>query len=160
MLMQGGEQILPSRASREAAESYSAYNRYAAQSVQKSPPPLEVISGGYSPSGSAKVEVHLMLNEWMAGRKITITSAYGGTGTVDPARLTKQTGLVDMRQEFHLLGEVDEPDGKTVQVQVQNSDVMEEYELNQVSVWRRRENSSGQKLPSVMSLTRRTSTIC
>jgi len=76
-----------------------------------------------------------MLNEWMAGRKITITSAYGGTGTVDPERLTKQTGLVDMRQELHLLGEVDEPDGKTVQVQVQNGDVMEEYELNQVGVY-------------------------
>ena len=68
-----------------------------------------------------------MLNEWMAGRKITITSAYGGTGTVDPELLTEQTGLVDMRQKLHLLGEEDGADGKTVQVQLQNAEVMTEY---------------------------------
>lgn len=76
-----------------------------------------------------------MLNEWMAGRKITIVAAYGGTGTVDRSLLTEQTGLVDMRQKLHLLGEEDGADGKTVQVQVQNAEVMEEYELNQVGVY-------------------------
>ena len=76
-----------------------------------------------------------MLNEWMAGRKITITSAYGGTGTVDRSLLTEQTGLVDMRQKLHLLGEEDGADGKTIQVQVQNAEVMTEYELNQVGVY-------------------------
>lgn len=76
-----------------------------------------------------------MLNEWMAGRKITIVAAYGGTGTVDPELLTEQTGLVDMRQELHLLGEEDGTDGKTVQVQVNNADVMVEYPLNQVGVY-------------------------
>ena len=76
-----------------------------------------------------------MLNEWMAGRKITIVAAYGGTGTVDPELLTEQTDLVDMRQELYLLGEEDSTDGKTVQVQVQNATVMEEYELNQVGVY-------------------------
>ena len=76
-----------------------------------------------------------MLNEWMAGRKITIVAAFGGTGTVDPELLTEQTGLVDMRQELYLLGEEDSTDGKTVQVQVQNADVMVEYELSQVGVY-------------------------
>lgn len=76
-----------------------------------------------------------MLNEWMAGRHITVVAAFGGTGTVDPALLTEQTGLVDMRQELYLLGEEDTTDGKTVQVQVQNADVMVEYELNQVGVY-------------------------
>lgn len=76
-----------------------------------------------------------MLNEWMAGRKITIVAAYGGTGTVDPELLTEQTDLVDMRQELYLLGEENGADGKTVQVQVQNATVMEEYELNQVGVY-------------------------
>ena len=76
-----------------------------------------------------------MLNEWMAGRKITIVAAYGGTGTVDPELLAEQTGLVDMRQGLYLLGEEDGADGKTIQVQVQNADVMEEYELNQVGVY-------------------------
>lgn len=45
-----------------------------------------------------------MLNEWMAGRFIRITSAYGGTGTVDAAFLTEQTDLVERRQKLHLLG--------------------------------------------------------
>lgn len=76
-----------------------------------------------------------MLNEWMAGRKITVVAAFGGTGTVDPELLTEQTDLVDMRQELYILGEEDGADGKTVQVQVQNAEVMEEYELNQVGVY-------------------------
>ena len=76
-----------------------------------------------------------MLNEWMAGRKICIVTAFGGTGTVDKELLTEQTGLVDARQELYLLGEEDSTDGKTVQVQVQNATVMEEYELNQVGVY-------------------------
>ena len=76
-----------------------------------------------------------MLNEWMAGRHITVVAAFGGTGTVDPALLTEQTGLADMRQELYILGEEDTTDGKTVQVQVQNADVMVEYELNQVGVY-------------------------
>ena len=67
-----------------------------------------------------------MLNEWMAGRKICIVAAFGGTGTVDPELLAEQTGLVDMRQELYLLGEENGADGKTVQVQVQNADVMME----------------------------------
>lgn len=76
-----------------------------------------------------------MLNEWLAGRKITITGARGGTGTVAPEQLIEQTDLVDPRQELNLLGEEDGADGKTVQVQVSNAEVMEEYELNQVGVY-------------------------
>lgn len=76
-----------------------------------------------------------MLNEWMAGRKITVVAAYGGTGTVEPELLKEQTGLVETRQKLHILGEEGGADGKTVQVQVQNAGVMEEYELNQVGVY-------------------------
>lgn len=76
-----------------------------------------------------------MLNEWMAGRKISIVAAFGGTGTVDPELLEEQTDLVDMRQELNILGEEDGADGKTVQLQVQNAQVMMEYELNQVGVY-------------------------
>lgn len=57
-----------------------------------------------------------MLNEWMAGRKITIVAAYGGTGTVDPELLREQTDLVDPRQKLCLLGEENGADGKTVQL--------------------------------------------
>ncbi len=76
-----------------------------------------------------------MLNEWMAGRNIKVVAAYGGTGTVDPELLEEQTGLVDMRQELYILGEENDPKGKTVQLQVHNAEVMEEYELNQVGVF-------------------------
>ena len=76
-----------------------------------------------------------MLNEWMAGRKITVVAAYGGAGTVDRSLLAEQTDLVDMRQELKILGEEDGADGKTVQVQVYNAEVMAEYELNQVGVY-------------------------
>lgn len=76
-----------------------------------------------------------MLNEWMAGRKICVVAAFGGTGTVDKELLTEQTGLVDARQELYILGEEDGADGKTVQLQVQNAEVMEEYELSQVGVY-------------------------
>lgn len=76
-----------------------------------------------------------MLNEWMAGRKITVVAAYGGTGTVDPELLMEQTDLVDVRQELKILGEEDGADGKTIQVQVQNAEVAVEYELNQVGVY-------------------------
>lgn len=76
-----------------------------------------------------------MLNEWMAGRKITVVAAYGGTGTVAPELLAEQTDLVDTRQELHILGEEDGADGKTIQVQVHNAKVLTEYELNQVGVY-------------------------
>lgn len=76
-----------------------------------------------------------MLNEWMAGRFIKITAAYGGTGTVEPEELVNQTGLVDQRQGLQLLGEENGLEGKTVRVQVSNVGVMEEYELNQVGVY-------------------------
>jgi len=76
-----------------------------------------------------------MLNEWMAGRKISITDAYGGTGTVDVEKLAEQHGLVDTKQRLSLMGEENRPDGKTVQVQVSNASVTEEYELNQVGVY-------------------------
>lgn len=76
-----------------------------------------------------------MLNEWLAGRVIKVTSAYGGTGTVSVDRLAKQIGLANPRQRLCLLGEEDGSEGKTVQVQVSNADMAQEYELNQVGVF-------------------------
>lgn len=76
-----------------------------------------------------------MLNEWMAGRSIKVTSAYGGSGTVTMDELMQQTQLVNPRQKLTLLGEEDGVDGKTIHVLVSNVDLMEEYELNQVGVF-------------------------
>ena len=75
-----------------------------------------------------------LLNEWMAGRKLTITAAYGGTGTVEADKLPEQTGLVNQKQKLSLLGKEDSKTGVTVQVQVNNLGLEEEYELNQVMV--------------------------
>ena len=76
-----------------------------------------------------------MLNEWIAGKSITVTSAYGGTGTVDVEELAEQTQLLNPRQKLNLMGEVSGAEGKTIQVQVSNVDLTEEYELNQVGVF-------------------------
>ena len=76
-----------------------------------------------------------MLNEWMAGRTITITSVYGGTGLVDADRLTEQTGLADQRQTLSLLGQTDGEGGKNLQIQVSNRGLEAEYELNQIGVY-------------------------
>lgn len=76
-----------------------------------------------------------LLNEWMAGRTLTITAAYGGSGTVDEGELPEQTELINPMQELYILGEEDGAEGKTVQLQVQNASVMESYTLNQVGVY-------------------------
>lgn len=76
-----------------------------------------------------------MLNEWMAGRTIKVVAAYGGAGTVPVEELAEQTGLADPRQKLTLAGEENRADGKTVQVQISNVAVTEEYELSQVGVF-------------------------
>ena len=76
-----------------------------------------------------------MLNEWMAGRTITITNVYGGTGLVDADRLAEQTGLADQRQTLSLLGQTDSAGGKNIQIQVSNRGLEAEYELNQIGVY-------------------------
>lgn len=76
-----------------------------------------------------------LLNEWMAGRRLTITSAYGGTGTVDASLLAGQTGLANQKQKLSLMGQEEGSAGVVVQVQVNNTGVTEEYELNQVAVY-------------------------
>lgn len=76
-----------------------------------------------------------MLNEWAAGRKLTIVSAKGGTGLIDPTGLLGATDLVEVKQVLHILGEENTTEGKTIQIQVTNREVTEAYELNQVGVF-------------------------
>lgn len=76
-----------------------------------------------------------MLNEWMAGRTITLTSVYGGAGLAEEARLQEQTGLLNPRQKLSIIGETDGEGGKTLQIQVFNQDLKEEYLLNQIGVF-------------------------
>lgn len=74
-----------------------------------------------------------MLNEMMAGRKLTLTAAYGGTGLVEAGELEQQTGLLNQQQKLSIIDERTDETGKTITVQVVNADA--EYELNQVGVF-------------------------
>ncbi len=75
-----------------------------------------------------------MLNEWMAGRKISITGACGGSGWVKAEALPEQKKLVNQKQRLKVVGEIDSEAGKTVQIQIHNAGVKEEYPLQQIGV--------------------------
>lgn len=76
-----------------------------------------------------------MLNEMMAGRRLTLTRAAGGAGRADGSSLGTQEALLDPRQALSLIGEQDGPDGKTVTVQISNRGVESAYRLQQVGVY-------------------------
>lgn len=87
-------------------------------------------------SESAVTDVGVtMLNEYMAGRKLTITAAYGGTGLVDADKLVEQTGLLDQKQTLNIVEVADAPSGKTLTIQVHNKNLTEEYSLSQIGVY-------------------------
>lgn len=77
-----------------------------------------------------------MLNEMMAGRKLQVTNAYGGTGIVDleAETLEEQTGLVELRQQLAVLEVENTAEGKIVCIQVSNMGLETGYRLQQVSV--------------------------
>ena len=74
-----------------------------------------------------------MLNEMMAGRNLTVTAAYGGTGLVDAEDIATQTALVDQKQTLSIIDDKTTSDGRTITVQITNADA--EYELNQVALY-------------------------
>ena len=78
-----------------------------------------------------------LLNEWMAGRRITLSSVHGGTGLVEESALASQTGLADWRQTLSLIDQTDGEGGKNVQIQISNRDLEAEYVLNQIGVYAR-----------------------
>lgn len=84
-----------------------------------------------------------MLNEMMAGRNLTLTAAYGGTGRVDADALSNQEDLLRRMQLLHLVDELDGPEGKTVTVQVENQASEEGYLLQQIGVFARLEPEGG-----------------
>lgn len=74
-----------------------------------------------------------MLNEQMAGRFLTVTAAYGGTGLVDVDELASQTTLKEQKQTLSIIRDETTKEGRTITVQVTNAD--EEYELNQIGLF-------------------------
>lgn len=87
-------------------------------------------------SESAVTDVGVtMLNEYMAGRQLTITAAYGGSGIVDEDKLVEQTDLLEQRQTLHIVEVADAPSGKTLTIQVHNVGLAEAYSLSQIGVY-------------------------
>lgn len=78
-----------------------------------------------------------MLNEMLAGRKLVITNAYGGTGVVDleTETLEEQTGLVEVRQQVTVVEVENTAEGKIVCIQIPNVGLEEAYRMNQVAVY-------------------------
>ena len=75
-----------------------------------------------------------MLNEYMAGRRLTITAAYGGSGLVDADKLAEQTDLLERKQTLRIVEVADAPSGKTLTSQVHNTG-LGEYALSQIGVY-------------------------
>ena len=79
-----------------------------------------------------------MLNDLLAGRKLTITSAWGGTQKAqDPEALASQTDVLGERRVLSLLDVEDVEDGKTVKIQISNTGVEEDFTLHQIGVFAR-----------------------
>ena len=82
-----------------------------------------------------------MLNDLLAGRKLTITSAWGGTQKAqDPEALASQTDVLGERRVLSLLDVEDVEDvedGKTVKVQISNTGAEEDCTLHQIGIFAR-----------------------
>lgn len=93
-----------------------------------------------------------MLNEQMAGRFLTVTAAYGGTGLVGADELAAQTGLKEKKQTLSITNDETTSTGRMITIQVTNAD--EEYELNQIGLFAKldvaREPEAEEKLLCIM----------
>lgn len=88
-----------------------------------------------------------MLNDLLAGRRLTVTNAYGGTEAAkDPAGLQAQTDVLGERTLLSLLDVEDVEDGKTVKIQISNTGVEEDFTLHQIGVFARLDEKPEQLL--------------
>lgn len=90
-----------------------------------------------------------MLNELMAGRRLTITGAYGCMGKSDPAALERLEDLTGDKRRLDLLDVVNGETGKTVKIQVNNANLEESFLLEQIGVLAQLDGE-GEKLLFVM----------
>lgn len=74
-----------------------------------------------------------MLNEMMAGRFLTVTEAYGGTGLVNAEELAHQTDLLERKQTVSIINDETTSEGRTITLQIKNAEA--EYELNQIGIF-------------------------
>lgn len=78
-----------------------------------------------------------MLNDLLAGRRLTVLSAWGGTGETAPESLADLENLAGERVPLELLDVENGLDGKTVKIQISNTGVTEGYTLRQIGVFAR-----------------------
>lgn len=76
-----------------------------------------------------------MLNDLLAGRRLTVLSAWGGTGETEPESLADLENLAGERVPLELLDVENGLDGKTVKIQISNTGVTEGYTLRQIGVF-------------------------
>lgn len=76
-----------------------------------------------------------MLNDLLSGRRLTVLSAYGGTGETAPDDLPALTDVAGERHRLELLDVENGLEGKTVKVQVSNEGVTEGYTIHQIGVF-------------------------
>ena len=76
-----------------------------------------------------------MLNDLMAGRKLTICGAWGGTERAAEDALAGLTDVCGERHQLGLLGLEKAPEGKMVRVQINNVGIEQGYTLNQIGVY-------------------------
>ena len=87
-----------------------------------------------------------MLNDLMAGRKMTICSAWGGTEKAAEDELAGLTDVCGERHELGLLGLEKTPEGKMVRVQINNLGIEQGYQLHQIGVYARLDDEPEQLL--------------
>lgn len=78
------------------------------------------------------------LNEMMAGRKLVVTRAVGGSGSVSEEDLRGLTALTEQKQKLTIIEDRSDNEGRTVCVQVTNADA--EYQLQQIGLYAHLEN--------------------
>lgn len=107
MRMHGGEQILPSHVSQEAARTYRAYSKYsgeyeaagAVQGIQSSTrPALEVIAGGRTSSGT-NIEMHFHIEAGAPPETVSAWQDYASRGELKAVVLeVMEEADADMRR--------------------------------------------------------------
>lgn len=85
-----------------------------------------------------------MLNESMAGRKVVLTKATGGTGSSET--LAELTALADEKQTLKIIDDRVDEEGRTICVQIENAP--EEYKLQQIGLWGHLENMGADPEPT------------
>ena len=76
-----------------------------------------------------------LLKQVLAGAKLDVSSAMGGTGTVSPASLMAQTALTNPKQSIAIVAATETPAGRKLRLEIHNQGLATAYTLNQIGIW-------------------------